>query len=66
MGRYAVFIGLRPPVSPVAKIIPEHSRAFQCLPRHPSGVEPLVTTVVREYDDGVRARDIAMIREGTV
>jgi len=44
VGRYAVFIGLRPPVSPVAKTIPEPSRAFQCLPRHPSGVEPLVTT----------------------
>jgi len=28
----------------VAKTIPEPSRAFQCLPRHPSGVEPLVTT----------------------
>jgi len=44
VGRYAVFIGLRPPVSPVAKTLPGHSRAFQYLPRHPSGVEPLVTT----------------------
>jgi hypothetical protein len=28
----------------VARTIPGHSRAFQYLPRHPSGVEPLVTT----------------------
>ena len=46
VGRYAVFICLRPPVRPVAKTLPGHSRAFQCLPRHPGGVEPLVTTLM--------------------
>jgi len=35
VGRYAVFIGLQTPVSPVARTLPEYSRAFQYLPRHP-------------------------------